>query len=236
MISYSNNSVLAELPHEEMKRLAPFLRHVVFIAGCCIYEPSNPISDLYFVTGGVISTVATLRDGTAVEVGTIGNEDVAGLPAILNRSDSTLKVVSLTQGSAFRAPVAVIRRAFQDESGLRAALLGNIHSQWTRAVQAAACNRFHGVEQRLSRCLLTVADAVGTAEFKLTHEFLALMLGAQRPSVSLGAMQLRSKGFIEYRRGAIRVVDRAGLEGLCCECYELISGARAKHRRLASAA
>src|SRR4051812_33855774 len=111
-ISYCNNSVLAELPREELQRLAPKLSHVALRAGACIYEIGERVHYLYFVTAGLISTVATMRDGTGVEVGTIGSDGVVGLAVLLKCPYSTLRVVSLTDATAFKAPVAVICEEF----------------------------------------------------------------------------------------------------------------------------
>ena len=98
-----------------------------------------------------------------------------------------------------------------------------MHAHIALIMQSTACNAVHTIEQRLARWLLMAHDRVGLDEFPLTQEFLAMMLGATRPSVTIVAGTLQTAGLIAYRRGRIRIIDREKLESASCECYRVVS-------------
>jgi CRP-like cAMP-binding protein len=180
------------------------------------------LPDVYFPKSGVLSSVIGLGDGRIVEAATIGNEGMVGIPALLGLDFTAATATSQVPGDSLRIPttsfVQVLRRSGPLDRTLRRYIAFSLRS----AYQAVACNALHSAEERMSRWLLTTQDRVGQAEFLLTQEFLAQMLGVRRQTIQVVAGTLQTAGLITYRRGLIRVIDREGLEAASCECYDII--------------
>ena len=171
----------------------------------------------------VISLVNAMADGSTVEVGTIGNEGFAGLPAYLEADASESDTFCQVPGTALRLPMSDLIEAASASAPLRKLLGRYTQSYLTQVSQSAACNRIHNIEQRCARWLLMTHDRVdGASEFGLKQEFLAFMLGVRRAGVTQAAGHLQERGLIRYRRGSIRIVDRAALEHASCECYGIV--------------
>jgi CRP-like cAMP-binding protein len=177
-------------------------------------RPSSPSSS----HSAAVSLVAPLEGGAIVEVATVGNEGIVGVPLVFAGSLAVRAICSVA-GRALQMDAATFLNELEGTGPLRAAVEDYILALFGQVSQAAACNRLHSNEERLSRWLLMSHDRVGVDEFAITHEFLAQMLGARRATVSLSAGALQAAGFIRYQRGRVTVVDRAGLEGAACECY-----------------
>jgi CRP-like cAMP-binding protein len=187
-----------------------------------IMSPERPIRYVYFPETGVLSEIQTMRNGSAVEVNLVGSDGMAGLAVYLGGVTFPMEVICQAPGTFLRMAAA----DFRAEVARNAPLLEVLHG-YTQAVlairaQAIGCDRFHAVEARAARWLLEMDDRVPHDEFTMTHEFLALMLGVRRQTVSAVAKELSRQGFIAHRRGFIRIADRAGLEGATCECYAVI--------------
>lgn len=213
---------LASLPPVSLQALLPHLKRVTLPRGRTVIEPDQPIRTVYFPETGVFSQVIRLNDGSAVEVNLVGREGMAGLAVYLGAVSSPLEVATLIPGSFLSIPA----EEFTAQVALDQALLARLHvyTQALLSVRACsvACYRLHPVEARLARWLLKTHDRVAGDTFQLTQESLALMLGVARPSVTVNALTLEHAGFIEYRRGHIRIVDRPGLETTTCECYWIV--------------
>jgi CRP-like cAMP-binding protein len=154
---------------------------------------------------------------------TRGNEGLVGLAALLGAEGSESQTLAEIPGTALRLPAAVLVAAVDAQPALRRLLLRYTQAYLTQVAQGAACNRLHGIEARCARWLLMTHDRVGGSDaFPLTQEFLAIMLGVRRAGVSVAAGALQDAGLIRYRRGGIRVLDRAGLEAAACECYGVV--------------
>ncbi len=169
----------------------------------------------------MISIVAMMRDGAAVEVGIAGREGMLGVQAVLGDDISLNEAMVQIPGSALRLPAEVLRREAQTSVQLRGVLLRYVQAYLNSATQSAACNRAHLLEQRLARWLLTARDRAGADRLPLTHEFIAMMLGVRRAGVTVAAQSLQSAGLIHYAHGRITIADREGLEAAACECYEV---------------
>ncbi len=179
------------------------------------------MATVYFPTTAVLSVLTIMRDGAAVEIGTFGREGLSGAQLVLGGESTPSRLICQVPGDAYRMSVASFLHAFETS-----ATLHRLATRYTEALfnfmgQSIACNRLHGVNERCARWLLLTHDRVDGDEFELTQEFLAIMLGVQRPVVSLAAAALQHAGFIRYRRGHVQVRDRAGLESAACECYEI---------------
>jgi CRP-like cAMP-binding protein len=219
----SANLLLAALPCAEYDALVPHLETVQIAVLEVIADSGEPLRHAYFPLTGILSLVATDANGGVVEVGTIGREGMAGLPAFLGAGSSPLTLNGQVPGLHARLPIADLLAAAAPGTMLHALLLRYAHAFYVLAGQSAACNRLHPVEERCARWLLLTHDRVRTESFLLTQEVLGQMLGVRRPSVTLAANLLQRAGLIAYRRGLITILDRTGLEAAACECYGVIS-------------
>lgn len=219
-----NNRILAALSREEYGDLRPFQEHVRLVQGRVIYDAGDLIRYVYFPLGGMLSLLSTTRAGASVEVGMIGKEGVAGLPAILRVNTAPYRVVIQLPGNAMRFRVDVLKDAFNRGGRLQDLLLRYMHTLLTQISQSAACNRFHTVEERLCRWLLVSHDRVNSDVLGLTQEFLSQMIGSPRTSVTAIAGALQRANLIAYSRGKLRILNRPGLEAASCECYEVVRG------------
>jgi CRP-like cAMP-binding protein len=216
------NRLLAALPKKEYRRLLPELEHVPLAFGDILYESGDAIIHVYFPDNGIISLLSKVESQKVLEVGIVGNEGVAGLPVVLGVSVSLNRGLVQSPGTAMRMKAAVLRREFMRDGALQRLLHRYLHSLLTQISQSAVCIRFHMVEARLARWLLMTHDRVESDEFRLTQEFLSNMLGVRREAVSKAAGALQKRGFVNYSRGHITILDRAGLEATACQCYRVI--------------
>jgi CRP-like cAMP-binding protein len=200
MTDRRGNAILDALPAADRDRLAAQMTLMPLKIKTILFDAGEVITHVYFPTSGVISLVTPLEEGSIVEVATIGNEGIVGVP-IQPHGSLAVRAISQVAGSALRMDA----RAFLEESERQSALR-NLVRNYTLALfgqisQAAACNRLHSSEERLSRWLLMSQDRVGRDEFRITHDFLGQMLGSRRATVSLSAGVLQNAGLIRYSRG-----------------------------------
>jgi CRP-like cAMP-binding protein len=183
----------------------------------------------YFLEDGLASVVATVKDGTTVEIGVIGFDGVVGIPILLGAGSAPGRTFIQIAGSGFRIESAVLKEEFERPGELRKHLQRYIQAYLVQTAQTAVCNRLHSIEERLSRWLLTCHDRMESDRLNLTHDFLGQMLGAPRTTVTLAAGLLHRAGLIDYARGTVTIRDRKGLENTTCECYHTV---RNEFRRL----
>ncbi len=217
----TGNRLLDLLSPEALDRLRPHLSAEMLPLSRTLQERGKPVEDVFFPTSGMISIVAMMRDGAAVEVGVAGREGMLGVQTVLGDDISLNEAMVQIPGSALRLPAEVLRREAQTSAQLRGVLLRYVQAYLNSATQSAACNRAHLLEQRLARWLLTARDRAGADRLPLTHEFIAMMLGVRRAGVTVAAQSLQSAGLIHYAHGRITIADREGLETAACECYEV---------------
>jgi CRP-like cAMP-binding protein len=218
MADRTGNRILDRLPGDESSRLLSSSQAVALPHGHEVYRQEVP--HVYFPTTGVFGVVIRMEEGKLVEGTTVGNEGMVGLPAFLGVDFHPFSVVSQVPGEAVQVPVATFLQAHQPGGTLDRLLRRYTLYRLRCANQTGACNTLHCVEERMSRWLLMAHDRAGKDEFLLTHEFLAELLGVRRQTVSIIAGTLQRAGFITYRRGVLRVLDREGLEAASCECYQ----------------
>lgn len=217
--------MLDALPAEELAALRPHLRDVSLQAGEILYNPHEMLSEIYFPTTSVLSIILIMQDGAAVEIGTTGREGVSGSIALMLGTVVTpSQMVCQVPGNAKSIPLERFQDAVPEGSRLRELTQNYARSSVALMGQSIACNRLHTLIERCARWLLLTHDRVGVDEFSLTQEFLSMMLGVHRPAVSIAAGALQQAGFIRYRRGHLRIVDRDGLESAACECYRVAMG------------
>ena len=213
------NRLLRSLPPDDYARLRPHLQPAEFKYKLSLYRPDERIEFVYFIETGVASLVNTMKNGNAAEVGTIGNEGIVGLPVIFGDSQAPTSVYMQVAGHGLRMKAKTFWQEMQNSISLRTAMLHYAHAFFNQVAQSAACNTFHLLEKRCCRWLLMTRDRMQSDEFPLTQEFLAMMLGVQRPGVTLAAGALQRAGLIHYTRGNVTILDHAGLIKRSCECY-----------------
>jgi CRP-like cAMP-binding protein len=219
------NRLLALVPEDERERLASEFELVSLALKDTVYEEDKPIEHVYFPLDGILSLVSQMEDGRGIEVATIGNEGMAGLPVFLQATlTSSHMAFSQIPGQALRMPAARFSDFLTspENGGLHFALNRYTQALMSMIARAVACNALHSVQQRACRWLLTTHDRVGVDEFLLTQEFLGQMLGVTRASVNEVARDLQDAGAIRYTRGRISILDRRELELRSCECYTVI--------------
>jgi CRP-like cAMP-binding protein len=219
---FESNKLLGVLPAEERERLQPHLKTVALELKEILHEPDAAIEYVYFPIDCVASTLATMEDGRMVEVGTVGNEGMTGLPVFLGTESVPLVSICQIAGNAARMTSDALRSKVRPGDRLHSLLGRFTEATFVFAAQSSACNRLHSIEQRCSRWILHTNERVGKDEFVLTQEFLSQMLGVRRASVGEVAGIFQGKGLISYSRGRIRILDRLGLEAVTCECYGVI--------------
>jgi CRP-like cAMP-binding protein len=218
------NRLLRALPEADFQRLLPDLKTIPSTAKQVFHRHGEPVKFVYFPNGGVASVTAVMADGTMVETATVGNEGVVGIEAFF-ANDAIAPGETLMQvpdTSVEQLSVAAFRR----ETALNGAF-ANVVGRYAQAamsqmMQSAACNARHHIEERCPRWLLMTHDRVGADTFHLSHEYLGVMLGVRRQSVTVVAGTLQSAGLITYKHGLVTVLNRKGLEAAACECYALV--------------
>ena len=214
------NSLLKHLDADILARLC--LRPVTFELLHEIEFPGTPIENVIFVEEGMASMTTTFEDGSQVEVGTFGYESVIGVSALMGSKRSLNRVYTQIVGRGYTCTMELARTEFARGELFQRLCLRYVQAQLLQAMQSAGCNAKHNVEQRLARWLLICADRAQSVRFRMSHEFLADMLGSTRPTVSVAAGLLKGDGLVEYSRGAIHILNRVGLEARSCECYRVI--------------
>jgi CRP-like cAMP-binding protein len=212
---------LRGLPEPFLSRIAEQGELVDLVVRQVIYEPEEPIREVYFPTDCVLSIVSTMKDGNQIEIGTIGREGTSAFPLLLGASSSANDCYCQVPGSAIRIAAALFHELSASEAGIRRRLDRYLQAYVNMLGQLAACNRLHSVHERCARWLLMSNDRVGRDEILLTHEYLAMMLGTGRSGVTIAVGTLQQAGFIHSAHGLITILDRAGLENASCECYEV---------------
>jgi CRP-like cAMP-binding protein len=214
------NHLLAALPSAEYTRILPSLSVVPLKLKDILHKPGEPIRDVYFPGGGFCSMLTVLEDGRMVEIATVGREGMVGVSAVLDGAPVTS--AAMVQGATdtcYRMKVEAFRREIERRGAFHELMGRYAQALFGFVAQSTACNAIHSVEQRLARWLLMAQDRMGSNEFPLTQEFVAIMLGASRPTVTVVAGTLQKAGLIKYRHGQLAIVDRENLEAASCECY-----------------
>jgi CRP-like cAMP-binding protein len=218
----TRNRLLDALPPEEYERLARGLEPVELQLGQTLFEPGEKTEYVYFPVEAIISLLTDLDDGTGMEVGLVGREGMVGISTLYGvERESKLAAVQRT-GSALRMRADDFREALTRGGQLQRLLLHYAHALMSQISQSVVCNVRHKIDGRFVRWLLMFQDRAEADEFELTHEFMAGMLGVTRSSIGEAVRKLQEMGLVSYDRGRFRVVNRAAMEQMACECYEVV--------------
>ena len=216
------NRVLAALPKAAYRSIMSQMERVLLENGQLAYDVDKPIKFVYFPLTGVFSLVTFMEDGEGVEVATIGNEGMVGLPLFLGVDRTSGKAFTQVPGDSLRMTAAAFKKEIRREGPLTQTLQLYTQALMVQISQGMACNGKHSIRQRCARWLLMTHDRIGAETFPLSQEFLALMLGVRRGGVNKVATELKQAGLIQYSRGVIRILKRKELEDTSCECYRVI--------------
>jgi CRP-like cAMP-binding protein len=215
------NRLLSLLSDDDYERLRSHLSPVVFDYRKSLYEASRLIEHVYFPVDGVASLVITTAEGASAEVGTIGSEGMVGLPICLGDRDSPSSVYVQVPGKALEMDARLFRGELDRSPTLNLIMLRYAHAFFNQVAQSAACAHLHRVEQRCCRWLLMTRERMPSGDFLLTQEFLGMMLGVRRTTVTDVMGGLQKAGLIRYRRGHVTILDHEALRQRACECYEI---------------
>lgn len=229
-----SNLLLAALPLKDYARILPLFDIVPLPLKKVLHKSGERIEYVYFPGGGFCSELAALRDGAMVEIATIGREGFVGVAAMFNGGRlPSVAMVQAEMDTCYRMPAVVFRREMDRRGAFHDLAARYAQAHLGLVMQSTACNAVHVVEQRLARWLLMVHDRVGRDHFPLTQEFVAMMLGVARPTVTVVAGTLQKAGLITYRHGQVTIVNRRKLAAASCECYEtakeLVRGVMNRH-------
>ncbi len=217
-----SNLILLSISDSDYNSLRPHLEYVSLPNHLVLHEAGGKLEFAYFPNRGLISLVVVMKDGKTAEAGIVGKEGFTGTPAAVGLSRSPLQAVVQITGDGFRVEAEALQNSLESAPHLQFMLSRYAAIRGMQVAQTAACNRLHDIGQRLARWLLMTQDRVDSGSLPITHDFLATMLGTDRPTVSLAAGVLQKKKLIEYTRGAVKVVNRKKLEDSACECYGVI--------------
>lgn len=217
-----DNKLLSSLPRGDFDRLLPHLVTTALQQGAVLMEAGDEVDQVYFPHNGMLSLLTVLRDGKAIEIATVGREGVVGAMAGLGLYKSLVRVVVQMPLACSRVAASHFRTVAAVSDPMRNLAIRYNEVLLSQARVTAACNALHSIEARFCRWLLQCADRAASDTIPLTQEFLAEMLGVRRTSVTEVASKVQSAGAITYSRGVIKILDRAALHQMSCECYETL--------------
>jgi CRP-like cAMP-binding protein len=222
MPSPKQNRLLSALSTVELKRIRRHLEPVDMPLGEVVYESGRHLDHVYFPTDSIVSLLYVLESGASAEIAVVGNEGVVGVSIFMGGETTPSRAVVQSAGIAYRLPALVMQTEFNRGAAMQHLMLRYTQSLITQMAQTAVCNRHHSVDQQLCRWLLLSVDRLASPEITMTQELIANMLGVRREGVTEAAGKLQKAGVISYRRGHIKVLDRRRLEGMSCECYDVV--------------
>lgn len=216
------NSLLSELPHDEMAALSPHLEPVTLAAGTLIAQTGDHLAKCYFPNSGMVSLLSVTEQGQTVEVGYAGKEGMVGLSIILGPTETPYQTLVQAKIEGFAVDSKIIKNLFDKCGTFQTRALRYINVVIRQIAQTCVCNHFHTIEARLCRWLTVMCERSNNNHFVVTQEFLAQMLGVQRTSIGLIANNLQQNNIIRYSRGKVEILDEDRLRGLACECYAIV--------------
>jgi CRP-like cAMP-binding protein len=216
------NRILLTLPDHLYRQVRTHLEFLELPHHLVLHEPNRKLEFAYFPNSGMISLVVVTKNEKTLEVGLVGKEGMTATAAAAGIPSSPLREIVQIAGDGFKIEVDALQDLLRSSPQLQMMLSRYIVLHTLQVSQTAGCNRLHSAEQRLARWLLMTQDRVDFAVLSITHDFLATMLGTDRPTISLAAGILQRKKLIDYPRGSVKILNRTKLEQSACECYGII--------------
>jgi CRP-like cAMP-binding protein len=216
------NNLLAALPADEYARIFRTLELAPMPLGEALYESGAQMHHVYFPTTAIVSLLYVMEDGSSAEIAMVGYEGIVGVPLFMGGETTPGRAVVQSAGHAYRMRGQLLKDEFYRAGTMQHLLLRYTQALLTQMAQTAVCNRHHSLDQQLCRWLLLSLDRLPSNRLVMTQELIANMLGVRREGVTEAAGNLQKAGLIEYHRGHITILDRAGLEARVCECYAVV--------------
>ena len=230
-----NNQLLAALATADRQRWSSQLELVEMPYGQVLYESGRSVNHVYFPTSSIVSLINLTANGACIEVATVGNDGVVGVPLLMGGVSTNSRAVVQSAGQGYRMKGQWVIDEINRGGAVMQLLLHYTQGLLTQMAQTATCNRHHSIGQQVCRLILLSLDRVQGNNLQMTHELLACRLGVRRETVTAVALALQQAGLIRYARGRVEVLDRAGLEERACECYGVVKVECDRLLRLAQA-
>jgi CRP-like cAMP-binding protein len=227
--NWPRNRLLLALPSTNLKRLMPELEQIRCQHGQVLLDADSSLDDVFFPDSGVVSAVAVYQDGSIIEMATIGREGCTGFQAVFGAKISSVRLLVQIPGTAAKMSRAAFTRTMGSMPSFRNLMYAYLHAFLEQVLVSGACNGAHSLKQRLARWLLMMRDRSDDDTLPITQSLLAEMLGVQRPPVTNAMRELEGAGLIARGRGQVTILDREGLMGASCECYQLVRTRTAFH-------
>src|ERR1700687_4652201 len=227
--NWPRNRLLLALPSRNLKQLMPELEHIRCQRGQVLMDADSSLNHVFFPDSGVVSVVAVYADGSVIDMSTIGREGCTGVQAVFGAKSSSVQLLVQIPGSAGKMSRAAFIRAMESMPSFRRLMYAYVHAFLEQILVSVACNGAHNLKERLARWLLMMRDRGDDDALPITQNLLAEMLGVQRPTITNAARELEDAGLIERGRRQVTILDRQGLTGESCECYQLVRTRLAFH-------
>jgi CRP-like cAMP-binding protein len=220
--NWPRNRLLLALPSSDLKRLMPELEPIRCEHGQILLDADSSLDDIFFPDSGVVSVVAVYADGSIIEMATVGREGCTGFQAVFGAKESSVRFLVQIPGSAAKMSRAAFTRAMKSMPSFRNLMSAYVHAFLEQVLVSAACNGAHSLKERLARWLLMMRDRSDDDTLRITQNLLAEMLGVQRPTITNVIRELERAGLIAPGRRRVTILERQGLMGASCECYQLV--------------
>jgi CRP-like cAMP-binding protein len=227
-----SNYLLSQMSDDAYSQVIRHCTHVHLRECTVLYSTEVPPQYAYFLTSGIASIEPFLASGEIMSLQIVGREALIGSLHLLGPTPTPTECIMKTGGPAQRISLAVLQQLFKDSDEIRDCILRYVQQVSVALAQIAVCHRYHEVEQRFALWLLVMSDRMATDQLPITHEDLAGMIGARRPTVTARANELRRKGIIDYERGRLKILDRIRLQSTTCSCYKTFGRLRADSTEL----
>jgi CRP-like cAMP-binding protein len=220
--NWPRNRLLLALPPSDLKRLMPELERIACRREQILTDADSSLDHVFFPNTGVVSVVAVYADGSIIEMATVGREGCTGMQAIFGARKSSVRLLVQIPGVAARISRAAFTQAMGSMPSFRSLMYAYVQAFLEQVLVSVACNGAHNLKQRLARWLLMMRDRSDDDALQITQSLLAEMLGVQRPTITNAARELEHAGLIARGRRRVTILDRQGLIGASCECYQLV--------------
>jgi CRP-like cAMP-binding protein len=218
----SSNHLLNALDVRAFERVAKKLTRVKLRAKEVVYKPNEPIDHVFFPENAVVCMMTIMSNGDTIEAATVGREGASWISASVGAPSMPCETIVVIEGTALRLPIAELDRELKENGHFRDILTEYSHALLIASMRTSSCNGLHGLQERCARWVLMTLDRVESDRFEVTKEFLAQLLGTNRPTVSVLISVLEKAGILKVEGRWVTLADRARLKEAACECYDVI--------------